>query len=69
MAAPECVITGGMHNGQVMSAQRPSSVLILFTRFPQPGRTKTRMIPLLGESGAAHLQEIMTGHTLLRARV
>ncbi len=44
-------------------------LLGIFTRYPEPGRTKTRMIPRLGAEGAARLQEAMTGHTLLRARV
>ena len=44
-------------------------ILGIFTRYPEPGRTKTRMIPRLGAEGAARLQEAMTGHTLLRARV
>ena len=34
--------------------------LLLFTRFPQPGTTKTRLIPLLGPHGAAELQRMMT---------
>ncbi|MBM9511827.1 TIGR04282 family arsenosugar biosynthesis glycosyltransferase [Desulfogranum marinum] len=34
--------------------------LILFTRFPQPGTTKTRLIPQLGPHGAAELQRKMT---------
>ncbi|MBI1949756.1 MAG: TIGR04282 family arsenosugar biosynthesis glycosyltransferase [Acidobacteria bacterium] len=28
-------------------------VLVLFARFPEPGRTKTRLVPLLGPEGAA----------------
>jgi len=40
--------------------------LIIFTRFPQPGRTKTRLIPLLGAEGAAQLQRDMTEHILAR---
>lgn len=40
--------------------------LFLFTRFPQPGRTKTRLIPALGASGAADLQRQMTEHLLRR---
>ncbi len=36
--------------------------MILFTRFPQPGATKTRLIPLLGTQGAADLQREMTEH-------
>ena len=38
--------------------------LIVFTRYPDPGKTKTRLIPLLGPTGAAALQREMTEHTL-----
>jgi rSAM/selenodomain-associated transferase 2/rSAM/selenodomain-associated transferase 1 len=38
--------------------------LIIFTRFPEPGKTKTRLIPALGAEGAAHLQRQMTEHIL-----
>jgi rSAM/selenodomain-associated transferase 2/rSAM/selenodomain-associated transferase 1 len=34
--------------------------VIVFTRYPKPGRTKTRLIPALGTEGAAALQQIMT---------
>lgn len=34
--------------------------LFILTRFPQPGRTKTRLIPALGAEGAAQLQRHMT---------
>jgi len=43
-------------------------VLIIFTRYPAPGRTKTRLIPRLGPTGAAALQSEMTVHTLRWAR-
>jgi len=39
--------------------------LIIFTRYPVPGKTKTRMIPALGEQGAADLHSRMTEYTLL----
>jgi hypothetical protein len=42
--------------------------LILFTRYPVPGKTKTRLIPALGGAGAARLQEIMTGFAVLNSR-
>ncbi len=42
--------------------------LIVFTRFPVPGITKTRLIPALGAEGAAELQREMTRHTLAAAR-
>lgn len=40
------------------------SRLIIFTRLPVPGQTKTRLIPALGPDGAADLQRQMTEHTL-----
>ncbi|MGF1499655.1 MAG: TIGR04283 family arsenosugar biosynthesis glycosyltransferase [Elainellaceae cyanobacterium] len=42
--------------------------LIIITRYPQPGATKTRLIPALGARGAATLQRQMTEHTLAQAR-
>jgi len=42
--------------------------LIVFTRFPMPGKTKTRLIPHLGADGAARLQREMTEHTVRQAR-
>lgn len=42
--------------------------LIVFTRYPEPGTTKTRLIPLLGADGAASLQRKMTEHTLLQVK-
>jgi uncharacterized protein len=43
--------------------------LIVFTRYPEPGKTKTRMIPVLGEDGAAILQKKMTEFTLKQAKM
>lgn len=43
--------------------------LLVFTRYPKPGTTKTRLIPALGASGAAALQRLMTEHTLRQADV
>jgi rSAM/selenodomain-associated transferase 1 len=45
----------------------PHPRLIIFARYPLPGRTKTRLIPELGEAGAARLQDAMTRHTLQQA--
>ena len=44
------------------------SRLIIFTRYPEPGRSKTRLIPALGPDGAADLQRRMAEHALLWAR-
>jgi rSAM/selenodomain-associated transferase 2/rSAM/selenodomain-associated transferase 1 len=41
--------------------------LIIFTRYPQAGKTKTRLIPALGAQGAAELQRRMTEHVLTTA--
>ena len=38
--------------------------LIIFTRYPEPGKTKTRLIPALGAEGAARVQRQLTEHTL-----
>ena len=42
--------------------------LIIFTRYPEPGKTKTRLIPVLGEQGAAGLQRQMTEHLISKSR-
>ncbi len=46
-----------------------NSYLIIFTRYPEPGVTKTRLIPALGEVGAATLQRQMIEQTLTTARL
>lgn len=38
-----------------------NSHLIIFTRYPEPGKVKTRLIPELGSLKAAELQKKMTG--------
>ncbi|MGF1587821.1 MAG: TIGR04282 family arsenosugar biosynthesis glycosyltransferase [Pleurocapsa sp.] len=45
-----------------------SETLIIFSRYPEPGKTKTRMIPALGAADAAELQREMTEHTLNTAK-
>lgn len=42
--------------------------LMLLTRFPEPGRTKTRLIPHLGPAGAAALQRRMTEYVLAQVQ-
>jgi uncharacterized protein len=42
--------------------------LIIFTRYPEPGKTKTRLIPALGEDGAAQLHRRMAEYTVEQAR-
>lgn len=48
--------------------RRYCHALCIFTRFPVPGDTKTRLIPALGPEGAADLQRQMTEHTVATAR-
>ena len=38
--------------------------IVLFTRYPEPGRVKTRLIPALGPEGAARLHRRLTERTL-----
>ncbi|WP_347245024.1 TIGR04282 family arsenosugar biosynthesis glycosyltransferase [Thermogutta sp.] len=42
--------------------------LIIFTRFPEPYKAKTRLIPALGAEGAARLHRELTCHTLACVR-
>jgi len=42
--------------------------LLVFTRYPEPGFAKTRLISALGEEGAADLHRQMTEHLLEEAR-
>jgi uncharacterized protein len=42
--------------------------LIIFTRYPEPGKTKTRLIPALGAEKAALLHRQMTEHTLAHVK-
>lgn len=46
----------------------PSPRLVLFTRFPEPGQAKTRLIPALGAAGAAALHRRLTEQTLVTLR-
>ncbi|MBI4962816.1 MAG: TIGR04283 family arsenosugar biosynthesis glycosyltransferase [Desulfomonile tiedjei] len=42
--------------------------LIIFTRYPRPGETKTRLIPALGEEGAADLHRRLTAKIVEEGR-
>lgn len=47
-------VSPALHPAAVSRCTLPT--LVLFTRVPQPGRAKTRLIPALGADGAAELQ-------------
>ena len=55
-----------LFTGNCMAAARDR--LIIFGRYPVPGKTKTRLIPALGPVGAANLQRRLTEKTLLTAK-
>ncbi len=42
--------------------------LLVFTRYPEPGEVKTRLIPTLGAEGAASAHRSLTVHALQTAR-
>jgi len=46
----------------------PPQRLLVFTRYPQAGKAKTRLIPALGEEGAANLHRQMAEHAIAQAR-
>ncbi|MEM6749446.1 MAG: TIGR04282 family arsenosugar biosynthesis glycosyltransferase [Planctomycetota bacterium] len=52
--------------GAARSDRKRGWKLLVFSRVPEPGRTKTRMIPALGEQGAADLQRDLTRFVLDR---
>lgn len=57
----------------MIAAFRPQALtqterLIIFTRYPEAGKAKTRLIPALGAEGAAQLQRQMTEWTIAQAR-
>lgn len=44
------------------------TTIAIFARAPEPGKTKTRLIPVLGAEGAAKLQAALIERTLMTAR-
>ena len=42
-------------NSRATTPANPDSLLVVFARAPEPGRVKTRLVPLLGAKGAAQL--------------
>lgn len=42
----------------------PADVLLILAKYPQPGRCKTRLVPVLGAEGAAELHRRMVQQTL-----
>jgi len=44
-----------------------NSELLIFTRYPEPGKTKTRLAPALGNAGAAQIHRQMAEQTITMA--
>jgi rSAM/selenodomain-associated transferase 1 len=51
-----------------MKSSQTQERLIVFTRYPEPGTTKTRLAKALGARGAAEIQKKLTEHTLSQVR-
>ena len=51
-----------------MKSRQTQEQLIVFTRYPEPGTTKTRLAKSLGDQGAADTQRKLAGHTLVQIR-
>ncbi|MDY6855234.1 MAG: TIGR04282 family arsenosugar biosynthesis glycosyltransferase [Thermodesulfobacteriota bacterium] len=48
----------------IKEANTLGNLLIVFTRYPEPGKTKTRLIPVLGPEGACELHRCMAEDTM-----
>lgn len=46
----------------------PPPALLIFARYPEPGRVKTRLMPALGAAGAATVYRQMAAHVVNQAR-
>jgi rSAM/selenodomain-associated transferase 2/rSAM/selenodomain-associated transferase 1 len=51
-----------------MKSKQTQEQLIVFSRYPEPGTTKTRLATALGYQGAAEIQKKLTEHTLSQVR-
>lgn len=53
---------------KVKRTKQEQEICIIFSRYPRPGSTKTRLVPQLGSEGAAALQRAMTEKVIGEAR-
>jgi rSAM/selenodomain-associated transferase 1 len=51
-----------------MKSNEALEKLIVFSRYPEPGTTKTRLARVLGDQGAAEIQKKLTEHTISQVR-
>ncbi len=52
---------------KVKTTRKEQDLCIIFSRYPRPGASKTRLIPRLGPEGAARLQRWMTENVVAEA--
>ena len=52
-----------------MKSRQTQEQLIVFSRYPEPGTTKTRLARALGDQGAAEMQKKLTEYTVLQVRL
>ncbi|MFH0822181.1 MAG: TIGR04283 family arsenosugar biosynthesis glycosyltransferase [Pseudomonadota bacterium] len=50
------------------AVENPEEKIIVFCRYPEPGKTKTRLVPALGAQGAADYHKLLTEVTVDKAR-
>lgn len=55
-----------IQSASVFDLKKLNTIILIFTRYPEPGKTKTRLISVLGTEGAADLQRRMTWETLAK---
>ena len=60
----ELLIERGTRGMPIRPRQSKAGRLIVFTRCPEPGRCKTRLIPALGENGAVAVHEALVRRTM-----
>lgn len=47
-----------------LAQKRPEEIVMLFCRYPEPGNTKTRLVPALGTKGASGFHKLLTEVTV-----
>lgn len=57
-----------MNSYLIQKREIVKKTLIVFTRYPEPGKTKTRLIPTLGAEGAANLHRQMAEYAIAQAK-
>jgi len=64
------LVTSAMKKGRLTRTDSGplTERIIVFTRFPQPGTTKTRLIPLMGPEAAAEVHRKMTEHIVAQLK-